>query len=71
MKKIIFMLGSSTYASKAKRALTRNGISAEYIKSTDSRNLGCSHGIEISYHDFIDAVAILKKENIQYSVKNI
>ena len=71
MKKIIFMLGSFTYTSKAKRALTRGGISAEYIKTNDIRNLGCSHGIEIPYRDFLDAVAILKKEEIPYSVKNL
>ena len=71
MKKIIFMLGSSTYTSKAKRALTKSGIAAEYIKANDSHNLGCSHGIEIPYQDFLAAIAILKKEQIPYSVKNL
>ena len=67
MKKITIILGSVTYASKAKRLLTSHMIPVRLIKIVKD-NLGCMHGIEINYVDYMDVVGILMTNGINYSV---
>jgi hypothetical protein len=69
MKKIIITTGSVTYATKAQRLLSKININSRLVKidSNISSN-GCTHGIEINYHDFMNAVGKLKENNIQFNV---
>ncbi len=58
-----------TYALKARKLLSGSGINSKLVKVDASKTSeGCSHGIEITYSDFIAAVGKLKKANIPYSV---
>ena len=62
-------VGSVTYAIKAKKALLGIGIKSKLIKVTSSlKNLGCEYGIEFPSVYFLDAVAELKKQKINYTL---
>ncbi len=63
------IIGSVTYAVKARRLLAHDGIRARLIKlSRGESSEGCTHGIEIPSSRFFDAVVILKEGGIPYSV---
>ena len=66
LKKIKIMVGSITYASKLKKILLRAGIDSRQIKGN---NNGCVYGIEIDYEFFYTVIAILRENNIEYSVE--
>ncbi|MBE6643884.1 MAG: DUF3343 domain-containing protein [Ruminococcaceae bacterium] len=69
MNTIIISLSSVTYAIKAKKLLERNNIKATLIKnSTQNSEKGCTYGIKTDRNYLYDAVAILKKKGIDYSV---
>ena len=70
MDTTIITVGSVTYAIKVRRLLERSGIKSNLIKadSIQSTN-GCTYGIKIHASQFYDAVAILKKHGIIYSVQ--
>ena len=69
MKKIIITLNSVTMALKAKKLLEAHGIATRLLKMDTVRiSEGCTHGLEIDYKSFIDAVSILKNRNITYKV---
>ena len=69
MKQTTLTVGSVTYALKAKKALAGIGIKSKLIKVDSSdRKVGCEYGIEFPSVYFLDAVAELKKENINYSL---
>lgn len=70
MKSIIITFGSVTYAMKAKKILTKAGITSSLIKVGDELLRGCTHGIEISNASFLDAIAALRNAGIDYSVYN-
>ena len=72
MNKNIITFESVTYAIKARKILSRANISSKLIK-TDSLSLsaGCTHGLEISASSFLDAVKLLRDNNIEYSVFDI
>ncbi len=58
-----------TYALKARKLLSGGGISSKLVKVDASLTpSGCTHGIEIDYKDYIDAIGKLKETNIHYSV---
>ncbi len=58
-----------TYALKARKLLSISGINSRPVKvDPGESNSGCTHGIEISYNDFIAAVGKLKNAKIPYSV---
>lgn len=61
-------VGSVTYAIKARRLLLHEGIKAHTVKLTDGKSGGCTHGIVIPSSRFFDAVVILKKNGIDYSL---
>ena len=61
-------VGSVTYAIKARRLLLNEGIKARTVKLTDTSGSGCLHGIIIPSSQFFDAVVILKKNGIAYSL---
>ena len=65
------LLGSVTYAVKARRLLARSGIKAVLVKLSDKGAAdGCSHGIEIASSRFFEAVVILKENGVAYSLYN-
>ena len=68
MKNVILTLPSVTQALKARRLLTKNGISAKLIKLS-SYNKGCTHAIEIPSGDIMNVAAILRSNEIPYSLK--
>ena len=69
MKQTTLTVGSVTYAIKAKKALSGIGIKSKLIKVDSSKSaLGCEYGIEFSSVYFLDAVAELKKQKINYSL---
>ena len=61
-------VGSVTYAIKARRLLLHEGIRARTVKLTEKAENGCVHGIIIPSSRFFDAVVILKKNGIAYSL---
>ena len=69
MKQTTITVGSVTYAIKAKKVLSGIGIKSKLIKvDTSKRGLGCEYGIEFPSIYFLDAVAALKKEKINYTL---
>ena len=69
MRKIIITLNSVTIALKAKKLFEVHGISSRLLKlDTMKTSEGCTHGLEIDYKSFLDAVSILKNRNIAYSI---
>ena len=65
----VLIVGSVTYAFKARKLLLRAGIEAKLIKvSSTESGTGCNHAIEISLDDFYSAVAILRENAVEYSV---
>lgn len=63
-------VGSVTYAMKARRLLLHSGIKARLVKLLSEASGGCTHGIVIPSSRFFDAVVILKREQISYSIYN-
>ena len=55
-----------TYALKLKKMLLRYGIKSWPIKSEKN---GCSHGLEIDNSDFYQAIVIMRKNGIDYTVE--
>ena len=68
MKKITIIIGSVTYAMKAKRLLSARNIPVQLIKTSQTNAGGCVHGIEINYVDYMDVIGILMESGISYSV---
>ena len=67
MKQTTITVGSVTYAIKAKKTLAGIGIKSKLIKVDSSkRDVGCEYGIEFPSVYFLDAVAELKKQKINY-----
>ncbi len=59
---------SVTYAIKARKLLRQAGIRSKLIKP-NSRDNGCGYAIEIYKSDFLNAVAVLRKNLINYYVR--
>ena len=71
MNTISITVSSVTYAIKARRLFERAGIKATLIKSDSSgENKGCTYGVKIDSSFLYDAVSILKKYGIDYSVNS-
>lgn len=69
MKTTTVTVGSVTYALKARKALSGIGIKSKLIKVDSSKaNKGCEYGIEFPSVNFLDAVAELKNQKINYSL---
>lgn len=58
-----------TYAVMARKLLRKQGIQSKLVKldSTKMKN-GCAYAIEIYDKDFLGAVAVLRKNQIYYTV---
>ncbi len=68
MNKVVINVGAMTYAIKLRKMLLRAGVESRQVKSLGVE--GCSHGVEIQYHDFYSAIAILKESGIEYSIQD-
>ena len=69
MKQTTITVGSVTYALKAKKALLGIGIKSKLIKvDSSNRELGCEYGLVFPSAYFLDAVAELKEQKINYSL---
>ena len=64
------LIGSISYAIKAKRLLAREGISANVVKETD-RTEGCSYGLSFPDRDAYRASAILSQAGIGIKTREI
>ena len=58
------LIGSISYAIKAKRLLSRAGIAANLIKETDHTS-GCSYGLSFDGRDSFKVSAVLKDAGIR------
>ncbi len=69
MKTTVLTVESITYALKARKLLSRDGISAKLIKAdADLAAQGCTYGIEIPAKDFYSAASILRSAEIYYKI---
>lgn len=59
---------SVTYAIKARKLLRQAGIRSKLIKPNDNV-VGCGYALEIYRSDFLAAVAVLRKNLINYTVR--
>lgn len=71
LKTVVFTFKSVTFAIKARRALSRGGISSR-IRKLDMKASedGCTHAVEVNGEDYYSVVAILKNNGISFNVKN-
>ena len=58
------VIGSTTYATRAQRALTRAAIRAEVVKISSEQKSGCMYGIRISCEQRRIAEEVLMNERI-------
>ena len=69
MNKTIIATSSVTHAIKLKNQLDRLKIKSEVIKVDSSKtNNGCTYGVRLQTSNIYDAINILKKNGINYSV---
>ena len=69
LKTVIISLESLTYAVKAKRTLSKLGITARSVKFDGyGAELGCKHGIEFDSRDLYTVVSALKNAGLEYTV---
>lgn len=68
MNCVLINVSTPTYAMKVKRLLRSAGISGEIIKKNTESQKGCSHAVKINGASFYRAAAILRENNIPYSV---
>ena len=66
---MIIALESPTKAIRVKNMLKKSGIEVKIVKLDNSEH-GCTHGVEIREEDLISAIAMLRSNNIKYSVKD-
>ncbi|MBP5348903.1 MAG: DUF3343 domain-containing protein [Clostridia bacterium] len=62
------LIGSISYAIKAKRLLAREGITANVVKETDKTE-GCSNGLSFSERDAYRVTAILSQAGIGFKMR--
>lgn len=63
MRNTKILIGSISYAIKAKRLLAREGITANVVKETDKTE-GCSYGLSFADRDAYRVSAILSSAGI-------
>ncbi len=69
MKSTIVTVGAVTYAIKLQKLLLRNGIRTQIIKvGSPEDNTGCTHGVEIKDENWLDAVFVMRENEISYKV---
>ncbi len=67
MKKSIITLESVTYATKAKKLLSQNGIKVRVVKLSSTKSGGCTYGIEFDEADYLDIALYLKNAGLVYN----
>lgn len=67
MKKTVISLESVTYATKAKRLLSQNGIASKVVKLSSTKSGGCQYGIEFDEKDYLDIALLLKNAGMKYN----
>ncbi len=60
------IIGSVTYALKAKNALSQVGIQAKVKKLDPKGRRGCTYGLEIPEGNMLTVAAVLRPLNISY-----
>lgn len=67
MKKDILTIPTVTLALKAKKLLSKKGITASVVhfNSNENKN-GCSYGIEFDINDYFSVLSILKESEIPH-----
>ena len=64
----IIVIGSITYALKARNALQNAGIKARLKKLEPTGKKGCSYGVELPPGELLTVAAILRPLNIDYEI---
>lgn len=67
MPEKVLAIGSISTATRAKRALLREGVRSRFVK-TDSHGDGCSWGLKIDHDALLTAIKILREAGISYEV---
>jgi len=69
MKRITIMIGTPTYAVKAKNLLSRSGIKSRLVKlDGGEEGTGCTHGLEIYEEQLYSVASVLRERNISYRI---
>lgn len=63
----IITVGSMTYAIKARKALSHEGIKSKLVKLEKNKD-GCSYGIELKEERLYSAVVVLRTNGIEYKL---
>ncbi len=69
MNRVTIALSSPSSAIKVKSLFTRAGITTKIIKLDGGRN-GCTHAVEIDEADLLNAISLLRANEVRYSVQN-
>lgn len=64
------VIGSVTYALKAKKELSQRGIRTRVVKASQRESSGCTYGIEIEASERFRIYAILDELGISYQRKS-
>ena len=64
MENGMILVGSVSYAMKAKRLLSRNGIRVNIVKDSENK-AGCSYGLSFDERDRFRIAAILAEAGIR------
>ena len=69
LKTTVFAVGSITYAIKAKKLLSSEGIVAKLVKTNPEKTEhGCAYGIEFPQKDLLSAANAMRSANIYYQL---
>ncbi|MBQ4324201.1 MAG: DUF3343 domain-containing protein [Clostridia bacterium] len=64
----IILIGSITYALKARNALAEAGIRARVRKLEQTNRRGCSYGLELPPDVLLTVASVLRPLNIDYEM---
>lgn len=68
MADVKIVIGSITYAMKAKKIVNEYGITASVVKYEGLQHRGCSYGIKIRYEQYMSVVGILSEHGIRHRI---
>jgi len=68
MSDVKIVIGSITYAMKAKKIVNEHGITASVVKYEGLQHRGCSYGIRIRYEQYMNVVGILNEHGIRHRI---
>ncbi len=69
MKHSIFTVPTLTIGIKAKKALAKQGIKSKVIKNEGNKGKnGCAYALEFNTRDYYSVIAVLRNNDITYSV---